>query len=78
MSSLIWLNRVGGGAKDTFLQPLVRILNKVFGKFGRRFMHTVNRLKKFSLLKLKDELSIQESKFLWKWDKKKFRKVFRI
>ena len=34
-------------------------------------MHTLNRLKIHKILKLEDELSIQESKLIWKWDKKK-------
>jgi len=31
-------------------------------------MHTNKRLLEFGLLTLKDELLIQESKFLWKWN----------
>ena len=45
------------------------MLNKIYKKFGRRFMHTSNRLKDNSILKFKDELAIQESKFLWHWEK---------
>jgi len=33
-------------------------------------MHTNKRLLEFGLLTLKDELLIQESKFLWKWNNK--------
>ena len=34
-------------------------------------MHTTKRLVDNSILKFKDELAIQESKFLWRWEKKK-------
>jgi len=34
-------------------------------------MHTLNRLNVLKILKLEDELAIQESKQIWKWDKKK-------
>jgi len=34
-------------------------------------MHTANRLQKYGIFKFKDELSLQESKLLWKWEKKK-------
>jgi len=33
-------------------------------------MHTLNRLKKYSILSLKDEIILQESKYLWRWEKK--------
>ena len=60
-----------GGAKDTAIRPLTRTLNKIYKKFGRRYMHTTKRLVDNSILKFKDELAIQESKFLWRWEKKK-------
>jgi len=34
-------------------------------------MHTLNRLNKFGLLKLNDELRLQESKLIWKWNQNK-------
>ena len=34
-------------------------------------MHTKNRLQNYKLMKLEDELEIQESKTLWKWENKK-------
>jgi hypothetical protein len=34
-------------------------------------MHTLNRLQKYNLLKLQDELRLQEIKLIWKWEKKK-------
>jgi len=37
-------------------------------------MHTLNRLNKFGLLKLSDELKLQESKVVWKWNLKKLPK----
>lgn len=60
-----------GGAKNLVLQPLLKTLNKIYRKFGRRLMHTSDRLKESSILKFKDELAIQESKFLWRWEKNK-------
>ena len=32
-------------------------------------MHTLNRLQNYKILKLEDELSIQESKVIWRWEK---------
>jgi len=60
-----------GGAKESVIKPLNRTLNKIYRKFGRRFMHTSNRLAESSILRFKDELAIQESKFLWRWEKNK-------
>ena len=33
-------------------------------------MHTLNRLQKFGILKLDDEINIQEQKFVFKWENK--------
>jgi hypothetical protein len=62
---------VWGGAKKIVLKPLRQLVSKIWSKFGRRNMHTLNRLYNFKLLKIEDELLIQESKLLWKWDKDK-------
>jgi len=62
---------VWGGAKKIILKPLMSTLSKIWRKFGHRYEHTLNRLKNNSILKFEDELSLQESKFLWRWDKKK-------
>ena len=65
---------VWGGAKKTKLSILDRTLKKVWRKFGSRFMHTNQRLIQNNLLKLEDELLIQEAKIVWKWDKRKIPK----
>ncbi len=33
-------------------------------------MHTKNRLEKYKILDFKDEICLQESKFLWRWNNK--------
>ena len=60
----------GGGVANNKLTGLNKILQKVWKKFGPRYMHTKKRLNNYSLLYLKDELEIQESKLLWKWENK--------
>lgn len=62
---------IWGGAKKQILLPLEKTLSRIWRKIGPHKMHTLNRLQKFSILKLEDELLIQESKFLWKWHNKK-------
>ncbi len=62
---------VWGGASATVLKPLERTLSRIWFKFGRQRSHTLNLLKSNKLLRLKDELVLQESKFIWKWDNKK-------
>ena len=62
---------IWGGASAQVLKPVEKMLAKIWSKFGRQRMHTLTRLKSYGLLKLNDELSIQESKTIWKWDKKK-------
>jgi len=59
-----------GGAKNVVTNTLVRTLKKVWSKIGKKFMHTNNRLEKFSILKFQDEVVAQESKILWHWNKK--------
>jgi len=58
---------VWGGASKTIIKPLQTSLSKVWSKIGNRKMHTLNRLEKYGLLKLEDEIRIQESKVVWKW-----------
>ena len=62
---------VWGGATKAVVKPLETVLSKTWAKIGNRRMHTLNRLNKLKILKLEDELAIQESKIIWKWDKKK-------
>ena len=61
---------VWGGAKICNLKPLTKLLSKTWSKIGKRHSHTLNRLKKYKILKLEDELKIQESKIIWRWEKK--------
>ena len=61
---------IWGGAKQTALKQLNKVLRKAWSKIGKRKSHTFNRLQKYSMLLLEDELAIQESKILWRWDKK--------
>jgi hypothetical protein len=62
---------VWGGAALNLIKPLEKSLSKIWAKFGQRRMHTLNRLKKYGILKISDEIKIQECKFVWKWEKKK-------
>ena len=62
---------IWGGASKAILKPLEKVLSKVWNKIGNRRMHTLNRLNKYKILKLEDELLVQESKIVWKWDKNK-------
>ena len=65
---------IWGGASAQVLKPVEKMLAKIWSKFGKKKLHTLTRLKNHGLLKLSDELSIQESKIIWKWDKKKIPK----
>lgn len=62
---------VWGGAKNTVISPLVKTKNisKIWSKIGNKYMHTKNRIEKYSILNLKDESLAQESKFLWHCNK---------
>jgi len=62
---------VWGGATKAVLKPLEKLLSKIWTKIGGKKIHTLNRLQKFELLKLEDEMLVQESKIIWKWEKKK-------
>ncbi len=65
---LLYCLTVWGGAKNSVLKPLIKQLQKSWKKIGRRKMHTLSRLQSYKILRLEDELEVQESKFLWKWD----------
>jgi hypothetical protein len=71
---LIYGITIWGGASKVNLKPLEQLLSKIWSKIGNRKMHTLNRLQQYKILKLEDELRIQESKLLWKWDSKKIPK----
>ncbi len=65
---------VWGGAKQSKLTIIEKTLSKIWRKLGPRIMHTNKRLTQFNILKLTDELKIQESKIIWKWEHKKLPK----
>ena len=68
---LLYCLSVWGGAKKNKMIILERTLKKVWRKFGSHYMHNNARLLQNNLLKLDDELLIQEAKIIWKWEKKK-------
>ena len=65
---------IWGGASTQILKPVEKRLAKIWSKFGKKRLHTLTRLNNYGLLKLSDELSIQESKTVWNWDKQKIPK----
>jgi len=67
-SHLLYGLSVWGGASNTKLKLIESPLKKVWRKFGQGYMHTYERLINGEMLSLKDEILIQESKILWKWN----------
>ena len=65
---------VWGGASQQVIKPLEKMLAKIWSKFGKKRLHTLDRLRIHGLFKFSDELRIQESKLLWKWENKKIPK----
>ncbi len=70
-SHLLYGLTIWGGAKNNKLQIIDNSLKKIWKKFGPYHMHTNNRLFNNGILTIKDELNIQENKFLWKWNNSK-------
>ena len=70
-SHLLYCLTVWGGAKQCNLKPLNQSLRKIWSKIGAKKQHTLNRLKEHQILKIEDELAVQETKLVWKWDKQK-------
>ena len=70
-SHLLYCITVWGGANNTNLKPLNQSLRKIWRKIGKKKQHTLNRLAENNILKLEDELAVQETKVVWKWEKKK-------
>jgi len=52
-------------------------LKKICRNIGKRKQHTLARLKQLEILKIEDELSIQESKIVWRWEKEKLPQALR-
>ena len=65
-SLIVW-----GATSKVILKPLEQTLARIWTKIGPRRMHTHNRLKEFKMLKLSDELAIQESRMVWEWENTK-------
>ena len=63
-----------GGANKVTKKPLEKLLARIHSKIGPKKMHTLNRLQEYNLLKLEDELAIQECKLVWRWEHKKLPK----
>jgi len=68
---ILYCLTVWGGAAKTKLKPLETALKRCWKNMGPRKQHTLNRLQSLEILKLEDELEIQEAKFIWKWEKSK-------
>ncbi len=67
MSLTLLFNSLGR-LKTSYSYLLCKIIKK---KIGKNRMHTLNRLQKHGILLFKDELQLQELKFIWKWENKK-------
>lgn len=70
-SHLLYCLPVWGSAKNTVLKPLINSIKKIWKRIGPYKLHTLNRLKNYSILKFEHELEIQESKIVWKWSSAK-------
>ena len=68
---LLYVLTAWGSVSNVIKKPLEKLLARIHSKIGPRKMHTKNRLQTYKLMKLEDELEIQESKTLWKWENKK-------
>jgi hypothetical protein len=56
-----------GGSKK--IKLLEKTLKKIWKKMGPRIMHTNQRLRSNEILLLTDEIKLQESKWLYKWER---------
>ena len=65
-SLLVW-----GAKKSIHRTNLITQIKKIWLKIGTRFMHTNERLLNNNILKLDDELRLQEIKLIWRWQTKK-------
>jgi len=68
---IIYCLVVWGGARQNIISSLVSSLKKAWKNMSPRPQHTLNRLKQLNILQLEDEITIQESKFVWRWNSKK-------
>jgi hypothetical protein len=51
------------------LSPINSLINRIVKKIGHPYEHTLQRFKHLGILKLEDELHVQEGKLIWKWSK---------
>jgi hypothetical protein len=72
---LLYCLTVWGSTHQSKLKPLVSILKKSWRHISPQKQHTITRLKNTNILKLEDELAVQESKFVWRWEKSKLPKT---
>ncbi len=74
---LLYCLVVWGGTSSTKLKPLTSALKKCWKNIGQFKQHTIHRLKEHCILALEDELTLQESKVLWRWEKKELPRSLR-
>jgi len=65
---LLYCLVVWGGASASKLKPLETVVKKCWKNIGHFKQHTLNRLKNANILKIADELTLQESKIVWRWE----------
>jgi len=68
---LLYCLTVWGSASANKLKPLTKALHKSWKYIGKFKQHTLNRLQENCILKHEDELRMQESKVIWRWEKNK-------
>jgi len=68
---LLYCLNVWGGAKPNKVSRLAAILKKSWKLIGPFHQHTLKRLQNLNILKLEYEIAIQESKFIWRWNRNK-------
>ena len=71
---LLYCLNAWGGVKPSIRKTLDQTLRRIWSKIGAKKIHTLNRLQKHGLLKLEDEIEIQEQKIIHKWEYKKLPK----
>jgi hypothetical protein len=60
-----------GGKSTTALNDLKKQIKKSWSKIGTRRMHTNERLLEHNILKFEDELKLNETKIIWRWENSK-------
>jgi len=65
------------GSTSTQLKPLNSVLGKCWKNIGQFRQHTQHRLKEHNVLKLEDEVVVQKTKIVWRWEKNELPKSLR-